>query len=120
MSKKRTDKESIICLTPNLSQSSSVYRIQSDFFYSKRAFKERGKCRIEQKRNDNFLTATATVIKKNSTKSRRKHSNDLKVHEKTVRTAIKQDLNLDLNFLAYAIWSALKDKANAISHPNIG
>ena len=44
----------------------------------------------------------------------------MKVHEKTVRTAIKLDLSLDLNPLDYAIWGILENKTNAISHPNIG
>ena len=61
-----------------------------------------------------------TVIKKDSTMSIRKHSNELKVHKKTVRTAIKQDLNPDLNPLNYTIWSIFENKTNATSHPNIG
>ena len=50
----------------------------------------------------------------------RKHANELKVHEKTLRTAIKQDLSPDRNPLDYAIWSILENKTNATSHPNIG
>ena len=45
---------------------------------------------------------------------------NLKVHEKTVRTAIKQDLIPDLNPLYYAIWGVLENKTNTTSHPNIG
>ena len=41
------------------------------------------------------------VIKKDPTKSIRKHTNVLKVHEKTVRTAIKQDLSSDFNSFDY-------------------
>ena len=37
------------------------------------------------------------AIKKDPTMSIRKHTNELKVHQKTVRTAIKQDLSPDLN-----------------------
>ena len=44
----------------------------------------------------------------------RKYANELKVHKKTVRTAIKQDFN----FL-YAIWGVLENKTNLTSHPNI-
>ena len=40
----------------------------------------------------------------------RKHINDLKVHEKTVRRAIKRDLSPDLNPLDYAIWGILENK----------
>ena len=50
----------------------------------------------------------------------RKYANELKVHEKTGRTAIKQDLSPDLNPLDYTIWDVLEDKTNATSHPNIG
>ena len=55
-----------------------------------------------------FLTALATAIKKDPTTSIRKHCNELTVHEKIVRTTIKQDLSLDLNSL------------HATSDPNIG
>ena len=37
------------------------------------------------------------VIKKDPTMSIRKHANEMKVHKKTVRIAIKQDLSSDLN-----------------------
>ena len=51
---------------------------------------------------------------------KRKHSNELLVHKKTVRIAIKQDLSPDLNSLDYAIWGVLENKTNATSHLNIG
>ena len=44
----------------------------------------------------------------------------MKVHKKTVRTAIKQDSTPDLNYLDNDIWGVLEDKTNATSHPNIG
>ena len=69
------------------------------FFYRKRAFKEG----LNKKRKEGFLTALTSVIKKDPTTSIRKHANELKVHEKTVRTAIKQDLSPDHNPLDYAI-----------------
>ena len=37
-----------------------------------------------------------------------------------LRTAIKQDLNPDLNPLDYVIWAVLENKTTAISHENIG
>ena len=43
----------------------------------------------------------------------RKHANELKAHEKTVRTAIKQDLKPDLNTIDYVIWGVLENKTNA-------
>ena len=43
------------------------------------------------------------VIKKDPTMSTRKYDHELKVHEKTVWTAIKQDLSPDLNLLDYTI-----------------
>ena len=48
-------------------------------------------------------------IKKDPTASIRKCANELKDHEKTVRTAIKQDLSLDLNPLDYAMCGVLKN-----------
>ena len=57
-------------------------------------FMEKREWTIEQKTKSSFfLTAVATVIK-DSTTSIRKHGNGLKDHEKTVRTAIKEDLKL--------------------------
>ena len=52
--------------------------------------------------------------------SMRKFANEMKDHEKTVRTAIKQDLSQDHNLLDYALWGILENKTNATSHPNIG
>ena len=57
-------------------------------------------------------------LKKDFTRSLRKHTNELKVHKKTVRTAIKQDLNPDLNTRDYTIWGILENKTT--SHSNIG
>ena len=68
------------------------------FFLLKKSFlRKRGNGGLNQKRKEGFLTALATAIKKEPTKSIRKHANELKVHEKTVRIAIKQVLSLDLN-----------------------
>ena len=50
----------------------------------------------------------------------RKHANESKVHKKTVKTAIKQDLSPDLNPLDYGIWVILENKTNVNSHSNIG
>ena len=44
----------------------------------------------------------------------------MKVHEKTVRTAIKQDIGTDLSSLDYAIGGVSENKTNATSYPNIG
>ena len=60
------------------------------------------------------------AIKKEPMMSIRKHTNKLKVYEKTVRTAMKQDLNPDLDPLDYTICDVLENKTNATSHPNIG
>ena len=67
-----------------------------------------------------FSIALATVLKKDPATSIRKHTNELEVHEKTVRTAIKQDLSPDRNPLDYVIWGVLENKTNANPHPNIG
>ena len=44
----------------------------------------------------------------------------MKVYEKTVRIAIKQDLSQDEKPLDYTIWNILENETNATSHPNIG
>ena len=75
---------------------------------------------MNQKWEEGFLTALAMVIKKDYTTSIRKHTNELKVHEKTVRTSIEQDLNSDCNILVYAIWGILENKTNVTFHSNIG
>ena len=51
----------------------------------------------KKKRKEGFLTVFATAIKKDLTTSIIKHANELKVHGKTVRTAIKQDSSPNLN-----------------------
>ena len=60
------------------------------------------------------------AINKEPTTSIRKHANELKVHEKTVKTAIKKNLRPDHNPLDYTIWGILEKKAKVTSHPNIG
>ena len=78
------------------------------FFFSteKELFKEKRECRIEQKikkKKSNFLTALSTAIRKDPTRSIRKQANELKVHEKTVKRVIEQDLSPDLKSFDYAI-----------------
>ena len=75
----------MICLTPNLSQSKE-----------KSFLRKRGSWGLNKKRKG-FLTALATAIKKDPLNVNKK------AREKTVRTAIKQDLYPDLNPLDYAI-----------------
>ena len=81
---------------------------------------KRGSGGLNNQRNDGFLTALATAIKKDPTKSIRKQGNELKFHEKTVKTANKQDLSPNHHPLDYAIWNILENKTNATSHLNIG
>ena len=50
----------------------------------------------------------------------RKHDNESKAGEKTVRAPIKQDFSPNLNPLDYAIWGVLENKTDATSRPNIG
>ena len=71
---------------------------------------------LNEKRKEGFLTSLATAIKKDPTMSIGKHANELKVHEKTVRTAIKQDLSP----FDYAIWGVLENKTSVTSHLNNG
>ena len=73
----------------------------------------------KKKRKEDFLTVLATAINKGPTTSIRKLAKELKVQKKSVKTAIKQDLSLDLNPLDYDIWGILENKTNATSHPNI-
>ena len=110
----------MVCLTLKLTQRFFVYRTQSkeNFFTEKELVNEKEKWRIEQKHKEGFLTNRVTEIKRNSPTSIKKHANELKVHKKTVGTAIKQDFNQDLNPLNYAIWGVLENKTNATSHPN--
>ena len=58
-------------------------------------------------------------IKMDPTESMKKYANELKDLEKTLRTAINQDLSPDLNPVNYAIWRVLENKTNATSHPSI-
>ena len=44
----------------------------------------------------------------------------MRVNEKTVRTAIKQDSSPNHNSLYNTIWGILENKTNTTSHPNIG
>ena len=59
------------------------------------------------------------AFKEDTTKVIRKYANEVKVHEKTVRTVIEQDLSPDLNSLDYALWGVLENKTNETSHRNI-
>ena len=104
MSKERNDKESNIFLTPKPNQSFFfVYSIQwkETFFFSlqKKSFLRKRASGGLNKKQEGFLTALASPIKKDPTLSIRKHANELKIHEKTVWTAIKQDLSPDLKLL---------------------
>ena len=73
-----------------------------------------------KERKEGFLIAFATAIKKDPTTPIGKHANELKVHEKTVKTAIKQDSSPDLNHLDYTLLGVLENKTKATCHPNIG
>ena len=98
---------------------STIYKAKKKNFYRKGSFK--GKSRVEdltKKWKERFLTALATAIK-DPTISIRKYTNELKVHEKTVRIEIKQDLSPVLNPLDYAIWGVLEHKTNVTSHPSL-
>ena len=72
-----------------------------------------------QKNEITFLSALAAAIK-DLTASIRKHTNELKVHKKTVKKAIKRELSTDLTpSLDYVINDVLENKTNATFHPNI-
>ena len=98
-----------------------LYKTKKFFFFTEKEFflwKRRGG--LNKKRKEGFLTALATALRKDCTTSVRKHANEFKIHEKTMRVAIKQDLNPNLNYLDDAIRGVLENKTNAISYPNIG
>ena len=99
---------------------SIVFKAKENFLQKKSFLRKKGSERFNKERKEGFLTALASAIKKDSTTSIRKHANESKVHEKTLRTAIKQDLSPDPNPLEYTIWNILENKTNASSHPNIG
>ena len=50
----------------------------------------------------------------------RKLANDLKVHKKTMKATIKQDLSPKIYSLDDAMWGNLENKTNATSDRNIG
>ena len=81
---------------------SIVYKAKKKF-YRKKHFKEKGSEGLIKEQKEGFLTTLATVIKKDLTMSIRKRANELKVHVKTVRTVIKQDLSPNFNPLDYII-----------------
>ena len=72
---------------------STVYKAKKPF-HRKIFLRKRGSGGLNKKQKEGFLTVLVTVIKKDPTTSIRKHANELKVHEKTVRTAIKRDLKV--------------------------
>ena len=93
---------------------------EKKLFTEKELFKENGERRIKQKEKEGSLTGLVMAIRKDPTTSIGKHVNELKVHKKNVRTAIKQDLRPDHNLLNYVIWDVLKNKTKATSHRNMG
>ena len=119
MSKKINDKESKICLTPK-QVFCLLYTKKKKKILKKSFLRKSGGGGWNKKRKEGFSNALAWVIKKDPTMPIRKYANELKVHEKTVGTAIKQDLCPDLYPLDYAIWGILENKTNASSHLNIG
>ena len=116
----------MMCLTPKPSHSFFVYRLQKKerllfffvFVFTEKSFlRKRG---VGGRKKECFLAALSMVIKKDFTTSTKKHANEMLFHEKTSRTAVKQDISSDLNSLDYAIWSIFENKRNVTSHQNIG
>ncbi len=97
VSKKRNDKKIYALLnieseTKFLCLPQRKKKLQKkEFFYRKGKV---GDWRKERK--EGLLTSLRPLIKKHSTTLIGKRANELKVNEKTVRTAIKQDLSPDL------------------------
>ena len=92
VSKKRNEKESMICLTPKPSQTFLGYRIQSKIKFlqkeKKNFLREKGEWSVDKK-NEGFLTVLVREIKKSPSALIRKHANELKVQEKTAGVIIK-------------------------------
>ena len=124
MSKQAKERESIYDLLNAVTKPKFLclpYTKQERYFTEKEIFKKkRGWRGLNQKQKESFLTAFATAIKKDTTTSIRKYAYELKVHEETVKTAIKQHFSPDLHLFDSDIWNVLGNKRNAISHPNIG
>ena len=57
----------------------------------KELFKEEGSGGLKKNRKEDFLIALTTAIMQDPSTSIRNHANELKVHEKIARTAIKQE-----------------------------
>ena len=117
VSKKRNDKKSMICLTPKSNQFlCPSYRKQS-FYTKKRAFfflkKKKREWWIEKKTKRRLLNCCRC------SNSEGPHNVTRKVHEKTVRVAIKQNLSPVFNNLGYAILGVLENKPDATSRRNI-
>ena len=100
----------MICLTPKQSQSVFVHRIQRKKI-TKTFLRKSRERRIEQKQKRRLFNCSfAVTIQKNLMTSIRKHSSELKVHEKTVWSEINEDLSSYFNPLDYAIWGILEGK----------
>ena len=97
------------------------YTKQAFLFTDKELLRKRegGGLKKSKQNERRLLTPLATVIKKGPTTSIRKHDNGVKVHEKTMRISIKQDLSPDLKHLITRYVFFLK-QTNATSNPNIG
>ena len=111
----------MICLTLKLNHIYFVYpiEIKEKILQEKSFLRKRGSGGLKKKRKS-FSNVLAKEIKKDPTTSIRKHTKDLKVHKKTVKTATKQDLCPNLNPLDYALLGVLENETKSISHPNIG
>ena len=101
-------------------QSFFTYRIQSkEKLSSEKSFlKEKGKQRVEKKIKRRLFNCFRNGDYEGPTASIRKHAIELKVHEKTMKTAIKQDLSSDHKTPVRCMRRFTKTKA--ASHPNIG
>ena len=72
------------------------YKKQRKTFTRNSFLRKRGSGGGNKNQKEGFLTSLATAIKKDPTTPIRNQANELKVHKKTVRTVIKEDLSSDL------------------------
>ena len=104
----------MICLTPKLNQGFFGIRtqIKEKCFAEKEFLRKRESGRLNKKRIESLLTVLAMPFKKDLRTSIRKNANELKVHEKNVRTEIKQDLSPAVNPFNNVILGVLENKIN--------
>ena len=97
----KQDKESMICIISKSSQNFSVNCIQNkeNFLSEREYFKKTENGGLNKNRSEGFFNFSRHGDLEGPNRIIRKYANELEVNEKSVKTAIKQDLNPDVNLL---------------------